>query len=170
MSLHRMNETDRGLRRMWTPRRTVGSALVALVCCVVVETGVGAQPSDESETAIRALVRRLDLEQYKTAIRGLVQFGDRRQGDDAQSRGCGLDRGTPSGGRVYEHRASRLHLRPATASGRASKRRNSSAVEPRRPHAHRRPRGTQRFGTRWQLDIRLSTPHRCCARPVGAAG
>ena len=80
MSLHRMNETDRGLRRMWTPRRTVGSALVALVCCVVVETGVGAQPSDESETAIRALVRRLDLEQYKTAIRGLVQFGDRRQG------------------------------------------------------------------------------------------
>ncbi len=80
MSLHRRNETDLRLRRTWTPRRPVGSALMALVCCVVVETGVWAQSSDESETAIRALVRRLDLEQYKAAIRGLVRFGDRRQG------------------------------------------------------------------------------------------
>ncbi|MDE0830015.1 MAG: M20/M25/M40 family metallo-hydrolase [Vicinamibacterales bacterium] len=79
MSLHRMSEKDRRSRQIWT-RRTVVSALMALVCSVVVETGVEGQPSDESETAIRALVGRLDLEQYKTAILGLVQFGDRRQG------------------------------------------------------------------------------------------
>jgi len=32
--------------------------------------------------AIRALVARLDLEKYKATIKGLTQFGDRRQGTD----------------------------------------------------------------------------------------
>lgn len=32
--------------------------------------------------AIRALVARLDLERYKATIKGLTQFGDRRQGTD----------------------------------------------------------------------------------------
>jgi len=32
--------------------------------------------------AIRALVARLDLEKYKATIKGLAQFGDRRQGTD----------------------------------------------------------------------------------------
>src|SRR5687767_15709815 len=35
-----------------------------------------AQPEDP----IRVLVGRLDLERYKTTLRGLGQFGDRRQG------------------------------------------------------------------------------------------
>ncbi|MFN2602901.1 MAG: M28 family peptidase [Gemmatimonadaceae bacterium] len=33
-------------------------------------------------TAIRMLVARLDLERYKATIKGLTQFGDRRQGTD----------------------------------------------------------------------------------------
>src|SRR6476646_7753801 len=32
--------------------------------------------------AIRALVSRLDLERYKATVKGLTQFGDRRQGTD----------------------------------------------------------------------------------------
>ena len=32
------------------------------------------------EDTIRALVDRLELEQYKATIKGLTQFGDRRQG------------------------------------------------------------------------------------------
>src|SRR5690242_2454585 len=34
-----------------------------------------------SET-VKALVERLELEQYKATIKGLTQFGDRRQGTD----------------------------------------------------------------------------------------
>ena len=37
------------------------------------------EPSDET---VKALVGRLDLEKYKATIRGLTQFGDRRQGTD----------------------------------------------------------------------------------------
>jgi Peptidase family M28 len=34
------------------------------------------------DQAVQALVARLDLEKYKAAIKGLTQFGDRRQGTD----------------------------------------------------------------------------------------
>ena len=34
------------------------------------------------EDPIRALVARLDLEKYKATIKGLTEFGDRRQGTD----------------------------------------------------------------------------------------
>src|SRR5713226_2595103 len=54
--------------------------------------------------AIRTLVARLDLERYKATIKGLTQFGDRRQGTDRnraavdwieaqlESYGCPTDR------------------------------------------------------------------------------
>jgi hypothetical protein len=45
--------------------------LVGLASCPAL-----AQPADP----IRALVQRLDLEKYKATIKGLTQFGDRRQG------------------------------------------------------------------------------------------
>src|SRR5688500_6300846 len=38
-------------------------------------------PPAPDET-VQALVGRLDLERYKAAIKGLTQFGDRRQGTD----------------------------------------------------------------------------------------
>jgi len=34
----------------------------------------------QDENTIREMVSRLDLEQYKSVIKGLAQFGDRRQG------------------------------------------------------------------------------------------
>ncbi|HEV2643085.1 MAG TPA: M20/M25/M40 family metallo-hydrolase, partial [Candidatus Elarobacter sp.] len=39
-----------------------------------------ASPSDAAPDPIRAMVARLDLERYKATIKGLTQFGDRRQG------------------------------------------------------------------------------------------
>ena len=41
--------------------------------------GAGA---DQADDPVRALVGRLDLEKYKATIKGLTQFGDRRQGTD----------------------------------------------------------------------------------------
>jgi len=61
-------------------------ALGALGCSPL---GVGAQaprgmPADEDPIA--QLVGRLDLDRYKETIRGLTQFGDRRQGTDRNRR------------------------------------------------------------------------------------
>src|SRR5579872_6433628 len=45
------------------------------------ETAAGASQSGASES-VKWLVGRLDLERYKATIKGLTQFGDRRQGTD----------------------------------------------------------------------------------------
>jgi hypothetical protein len=42
----------------------------------------GAPPPADSVDPVRVLVGRLDLERYKATIKGLTQFGDRRQGTD----------------------------------------------------------------------------------------
>src|SRR5579871_5523753 len=57
---------------------------IALVLCAMV-SGLGSSAWAETEAApdpIAALVNRLDLERYKETIKGLTQFGDRRQGTD----------------------------------------------------------------------------------------
>src|SRR5438093_3193522 len=41
-----------------------------------------AAPAPAADDPIKALVERLDLEKYKATIKGLTQFGDRRQGTD----------------------------------------------------------------------------------------
>ena len=65
------------------------SFLAAIVLCVACApaptTSVGTAPQPVAATvvdsvAIRALVGQLDLERYKATIKGLTQFGDRRQG------------------------------------------------------------------------------------------
>jgi hypothetical protein len=40
------------------------------------------EPTAEDNDPVRTLVGRLDLEKYKATIKGLTQFGDRRQGTD----------------------------------------------------------------------------------------
>src|SRR5215831_936894 len=46
--------------------------------------GLTARPlaQDTPEDPIKSVVDRLDLEKYKATIKGLTQFGDRRQGTD----------------------------------------------------------------------------------------
>jgi hypothetical protein len=63
----------RGIQMNWK-RYTVGLLLA------VAAATASAQRS--AEDAIKVLVDRLDLEKYKATIRGLTQFGDRRQGTD----------------------------------------------------------------------------------------
>jgi hypothetical protein len=46
------------------------------------QTPAQASPSDSAADPVRAMVARLDLERYKATIKGLTQFGDRRQGTD----------------------------------------------------------------------------------------
>src|SRR5258705_4092176 len=42
----------------------------------------GGAPADTAYDPIREMVGRLDLEKYKATVKGLTQFGDRRQGTE----------------------------------------------------------------------------------------
>ena len=56
-------------------------ATTGFVLAMGVSAGsVAQQQSDEDNADVRMLVSRLDLEQYKSTLKGLTQFGDRRQG------------------------------------------------------------------------------------------
>src|SRR5882762_1262539 len=50
--------------------------LIAVLCPPAFGQGI---PADDP---VRVLVGRLDLERYKATIKGLAEFGDRRQGTD----------------------------------------------------------------------------------------
>src|SRR6187549_4291237 len=59
--------------------------MVAAGCGFAVMMSVAAQAqrgaaADTAYDPVRTLVHRLDLEKYKNTIKGLAQFGDRRQG------------------------------------------------------------------------------------------
>ena len=65
------------------------TALFVSICglCAFISTAATAQPTgtsraDTANDAIKLLASRLDLERYKETIKGLTQFGDRRQGTD----------------------------------------------------------------------------------------
>ena len=61
------------------PRRKV-SALVVLACAWPMT--LAQTPAGESADPVARLVNQLDLEKYKATIKGLTQFGDRRQGTE----------------------------------------------------------------------------------------
>ena len=63
-----------------------GVAIVAALVAIGMSTSAGQlrgqAPVSTTSDPVRALVDRLDLEKYKATIKGLTQFGDRRQGTD----------------------------------------------------------------------------------------
>src|SRR5690242_16627231 len=73
-------------------RHHVGSRISLAITCgitaAVISTASGqdaltpAQQQAQADSGVRALVSRLDLERYKATVKGLTQFGDRRQGTD----------------------------------------------------------------------------------------
>src|SRR5205085_2269179 len=69
-------------------RSTVSSivAIVALIALTgapaLAQSDTAAAPLDTGRTEIKNMVARLELERYKATIKGLTQFGDRRQGTD----------------------------------------------------------------------------------------
>src|SRR5438094_1063892 len=64
-----------------TPSRPLVMLLAALGIPTVAPAQADSAPA-AAQDPIAQLVARLDLEQYKATIRGLTQFGDRRQGTD----------------------------------------------------------------------------------------
>jgi len=80
---------------IWTEERhNMRSTMVFAATCAFLagavtypfaRPGSAAAPQAQTETAsdpLKILVNRLDLERYKATIKGLTQFGDRRQGTD----------------------------------------------------------------------------------------
>jgi len=63
-------------RTVAAPRRAF--ALVALACAAA----FAQTPSGEPADSVASLVGQLDLQRYKATIKGLTQFGDRRQGTE----------------------------------------------------------------------------------------
>ncbi|HET6680631.1 MAG TPA: M28 family peptidase [Gemmatimonadaceae bacterium] len=62
-------------------RLAAGAALLALTAAPHPLAAQNAAP-DTASDQIKAMVARLSLDQYKATIKGLTQFGDRRQGTD----------------------------------------------------------------------------------------
>ena len=63
------------------------AALVALAALVTATPPAAAQsPAAAAQDPVAVLVGRLDLEKYKATIKGLTQFGDRRQGTERNRR------------------------------------------------------------------------------------
>jgi Peptidase family M28 len=59
------------------------SSILCLAVCALAASRAPADPSPSTAAdPIKTLVARLDLERYKSTIKGLTQFGDRRQGTD----------------------------------------------------------------------------------------
>jgi Peptidase family M28 len=54
--------------------------LAAVACGVTLIATADAQPAATANDPVATLVARLNLERYKATIKGLTQFGDRRQG------------------------------------------------------------------------------------------
>src|SRR3982751_4848334 len=50
------------------------------LCVTVMAQEPGQAPAPQPDDPIKTIAARLDLEKYKATIKGLTQFGDRRQG------------------------------------------------------------------------------------------
>ena len=59
-----------------------GSLIAVAGTSAFAQGGAAGAPADTANDPIHTLVARLDLEQYKATIKGLTEFGDRRQGTD----------------------------------------------------------------------------------------
>ena len=66
---------------MRTTLFTVASLGLVLGYPAAAQNTLASAPADSADP-VQVLVRRLDLERYKATIKGLTQFGDRRQGTD----------------------------------------------------------------------------------------
>ena len=64
-----------------TKRVTTAAAFGVLIPGLAIPFSVRAQ-SEPAADPVKILVSRLDLDRYKSTIKGLTQFGDRRQGTD----------------------------------------------------------------------------------------
>ena len=164
-------------------------ALIPLLLAAFLPFSLAAQATAQppaSADPVVALVGRLDLEKYKATIKGLTQFGDRRQGTDRnraavdwieaqlKSYGCPTERikyvydpppPNPGGGRGRgNHAIPRGRRRPAARRPHADRRQHRSDEAARREaaraeHRSRRRRARARRSTAPRSARRI--PTRC---------
>src|SRR5262249_22727345 len=60
----------------------IGGLIITLVTPMLGQRGGAQSQAPAADDPIKTLVGRLDLEKYKATIKGLTQFGDRRQGTE----------------------------------------------------------------------------------------
>jgi hypothetical protein len=91
----------------------------------------GANPQDEMA---KLLISRLDLEKYKATIKGLTQFGDRRQGTERNRKAVDWieaqlkSYGCPTGRITYEYRAQPRNTQGRGGAGRGGQQAPPKAV------------------------------------------
>ena len=124
------------------------SSPIIAACCLVAVLGTptfaqsGATPSDSANDPIRVLVSRLELEKYKGTIKGLTQFGDRRQGTKRNRDAVDwIEAQLKSYGCTNTERI-KYEYTPAQQAQRAPQPQDSAAVAARRAAAARNTQGS----------------------------
>ena len=124
------------------------SSPIIAACSLVAVLGTptfaqsGATPSDTANDPIRVLVSRLELEKYKGTIKGLTQFGDRRQGTKRNRDAVDwIEAQLKSYGCTNTERI-KYEYTPAQQAQRAPQPQDSAAVAARRAAAARNTQGS----------------------------
>ena len=135
-------------------------ALLLVVCAVAARAQPESTPASSAaaDDPIRTLVGRLDLERYKSTIKGLTQFGDRRQGTDRNRAAIDWIEAKLKSYGCAEHRAAEIHLLTAARSlsraGRPLRTSPDTAVGGGRYRGFRAPTGVNTDPER-QTDAKL---------------
>ena len=120
---------------------------VALALGATGAPGAQSQAPPAPADAVRALVSRLELERYKATIKGLTQFGDRRQGTERNRKAVDWieaqlkSYGCPTERLKYEFNPPPPNPAAATAAPRPAPNPNARAVGGGRPRGRRTPTG-----------------------------
>jgi len=102
----------------------------------------GSPPTDSANDPVRTLVSRLDLEQYKATVKGLTQFGDRRQGTERNRKAVDwIEAQLKSYGCTNTERI-RYDYQPAPQAQRPAQPMDSAAMAARRAAAARSTQGS----------------------------
>ena len=121
----------------------------------------GAARADSADDPIKVMVARLDLEKYKATIKGLTQFGDRRQGTDrnraavdwieAQLRSYGC---TPTERITYDFQTPPPRAPGAAPANPGVRRDNTAAQGGGRIRGNRMPTGVNSDSTKTEPRLR----------------
>jgi hypothetical protein len=124
------------------------SSPIIAACSLVAVLGTptfaqsGATPADTANDPIRVLVGRLELEKYKGTIKGLTQFGDRRQGTKRNRDAVDwIEAQLKSYGCTNTERI-KYEYTPAQQAQRAPQPQDSAAIAARRAAAARNTQGS----------------------------
>ena len=117
-------------------------SLVAVLGTPTFAQSGGATPADTANDPIRVLVSRLELEKYKGTIKGLTQFGDRRQGTKRNRDAVDwIEAQLKSYGCTNTERI-KYEYTPAQQAQRAAQPQDSAAIAARRAAAARNTQGS----------------------------